>query len=118
MASSWEKLIVWQKAHNLVLEVYKLCVKFPDDEKWGLTSQLKRAMISVPANIVEGKSKHTDKELLHSLYISRGSLEESRYYMLLANDLKYITQDEFDRFSDYFSEISYLLNTLIKSIRK
>jgi len=114
--ATWEDLLVWQKAHKLVLEIYKLSSKFPESEKWGLTTQLRRAISSVPANIVEGKSRETDKELLYFLYISRGSLEESRYFVLLAFDLDYISQDEYSLFQESFTEVSYLLSQLIKTV--
>lgn len=90
MDHPWKKLLVWQKAHSLVLYIYQITRSFPSSEKFGLTSQLKRAIVSVTANIVEGKSKHTDREFAHFLHISRGSLEEARYYILLASDLGYI----------------------------
>ena len=118
MANPWEKLLVWQKAHNLVLQVYKTTSIFPDSEKWGLTSQLRRAIVSVPANIVEGKSKNTDKEFIHFLYIARGSLEESRYYLRLSFDLKFLQQKEHRKIEDLCAEVSYLLNKLIKAIPK
>lgn len=115
---TWENLLVWQKAHKLVLEVFKLTSSFPESEKWGLTNQLRRSIVSVPANIVEGKSRNTDKEMLHFLHIARGSLEESRYYILLASDLSYISSEERKIFLDYCSEVSFLLNKLIKAVRK
>lgn len=116
MAHPWEDLLVWQKAHNLVLLIYKLTASFPTSEKWGLTVQLRRAIVSVPANIVERKSKKTDKEFLHFLYISRGSLEESRYYLRLAFDLEYFGSKKNSELEVYCVEVSYLLNKLIKTV--
>jgi len=118
MGHPWQNLLVWQKAHNLVLEIYKATFLFPDSEKWGLTTQLRKAIVSVPANIVEGKSKNTDKEFLHFLYISRGSLEESRYYIILASDLEYLDKEVSIKLESLFSEVSYLLNKLILSLPK
>ena len=75
----WKDLEVWKKAHNLVLEVYKLTAKFPQNEKYGLIDQIRRAAYSVPTNIVEGQSRNTTKEYLYFLYNARGSVEEIRY---------------------------------------
>ena len=108
--------MAWQKAHNLVLQVYKATAVFPVSEKWGLTAQLRKAIVSVAANIVEGKSKKTDKEFLHFLYISRGSLEESRYYLLLASDLGYFRSEKHSELEALCAEVSYLINKLIKAV--
>jgi four helix bundle protein len=80
MSHPWKDLLVWQKAHQYVLEVYKQTNSFPDREKFGLIQQLRRSASSIAANIVEGKSKRTDKEFLSFLFNSRGSLEETRYH--------------------------------------
>ena len=113
---SWQDLIVWEKAHDLVLEIYKLTKDFPRSEVYSLVDQIKRAGYSVPANIVEGHSKSSKKEFLRYLYISRGSLEELRYFLLLAKDLSYITKRKYNDFENKLTEISYLLNQLIKSL--
>ena len=78
---NWKDLKVWEKAHNLVKDLYVISGQFPKDELYGLTSQMKRACLSVPANIVEGQSRNTTKEYIQFLYNSRGSLEETRYYL-------------------------------------
>jgi four helix bundle protein len=88
-AKSFEELLVWQKAHRFVLDVYALTDKFPRHELFGLTSQLRRAAISIPANIAEGFKKQTKPEKARFLNIAQGSLEECRYYLLLSRDLKY-----------------------------
>jgi len=88
---------------------------FPFDEKFNIVDQMKRAAYSVPANIVEGHSKNTTKEFMKFLYISRGSLEELKYFFLLFKDLNYINLETYDNFCLKLSEISYLLNQLIKS---
>ncbi len=84
---SFEDLTVWQEAHKLTLEVYKLTAKFPADEKYGIVSQLRRCSSSVPANIAEGFGRATTRELLRCLQIARGELEEIRYFVLLSRDL-------------------------------
>ena len=116
MGNGWKDLIVWQKSHDMVLEIYKLTKGFPNTEIYSLVDQIKRAAYSVPANIVEGHSKNTKKEFLRYLYIARGSLEELRYFLLLSKDLGYITEINYEYFEDKLTEISYLLNQLIKSL--
>ncbi len=88
-AKSFEDLIVWQKAHAWVLSVYRLSEGFPSKENFALTSQLRRAAMSVPANIAEGFKKRGTRDKLRYFNIAQGSLEESRYFLILARDLGY-----------------------------
>ncbi|MEA5550149.1 four helix bundle protein [Anabaena cylindrica UHCC 0172] len=88
-AKSFQDLIVWQKAHQLVLETYYFSNNFPKSEMYGLTSQLRRAIVSVPANIAEGFKKKTYADKLRFFNIAEGSLEECRYYFILTRDLNY-----------------------------
>ena len=88
-AKSFEQLIVWQKAHQFVLDVYRLMESFPRKEMYGLSSQLRRAAVSIPANIAEGFKKCGRADKVRFLNIAQGSLEECRYYLILARDLKY-----------------------------
>lgn len=88
-AKSFQDLIVWQKAHQLVLSIYRLSEGFPKKEMYGLTSQLRRAAISVPANISEGFKKKGKADKSKYMNIAQGSLEECRYYLILVNDLEY-----------------------------
>jgi four helix bundle protein len=88
-SKSFEDLIVWQKAHQFVLEVYKLTKDFPKEELYGLTSQLRRAAVSIAANIAEGYKKRTKPDKTRFFNIAEGSLEECRYYLILATELKY-----------------------------
>ena len=83
----WKDLLVWQKSHQLVIDIYSTTNSFPDAERYNLTDQLRRASTSVPVNIVEGHSRNSKKDFQRFLYISRGSLEEVRYLILLAKDL-------------------------------
>jgi four helix bundle protein len=118
MSHPWKDLIVWQKAHELVLKIYKITADFPDKERYGLIQQIRRSSISVAANIVEGKSKKTDKEFSAFLFNSRGSLEETRYHLLLSKDLGYLDKLQYDLLEDLCTEVSFLLNKLIISISK
>ena len=86
---SFETLIVWQKSHQFVLDIYAIAKNFPKDEIYGLTSQLKRASVSIPANIAEGFGRRGDKDKLRFYNISRASLLEVRYFLILVHDLKY-----------------------------
>jgi four helix bundle protein len=88
-AKSFEQLIVWQKAHRFVLGVYHFTENFPRNEIYGLTSQLRRAAVSIPANIAEGFKKRGRADKVRFLNIAQGSLEECRYYLILAKDLNY-----------------------------
>jgi len=115
--SSFTDLIVWQNAHKLTLEIYRITQKFPLDEKFGITSQIKRAACSVPANIVEGFYRNTTKELINFLYISRGSCGECIYYLLLAKDVKFINEKQYIGFRLKYEIIIKQINALIKSLR-
>jgi four helix bundle protein len=88
-AQNFQELIVWQKAHQFVLQVYTLTKGFPQAEIFGLTSQLRRAAVSVAANIAEGFKRKGTKEKARYFNIAQASLEESRYYLILGNDLGY-----------------------------
>ena len=88
-AKSFEELVVWQKAHQFVLAVYRLSDAFPKHELYGLTSQLRRAAVSIPANIAEGFKKRGKSDKARFYNIAQGSLEECRYYLILARDLGY-----------------------------
>jgi len=88
-AKSFEQLIVWQKAHQFVLGIYHFTENFPRHETYGLASQLRRAAVSIPANIAEGFKKRGRADKARFLNIAQGSLEECRYYLILAKDLNY-----------------------------
>ena len=88
-ARNFQELLVWQKAHALVLSLYKFSAGFPREELYGVTSQLRRAVVSVPANIAEGFKKKGKSDKARYMNIAQGSLEEVRYYLILVNDLGY-----------------------------
>lgn len=112
-AEKFQDLIVWQKAHEFVLGVYKYSEKFPKDEVYCLTSQLRRASISIPANIAEGFKKKGVKDKLRYYNISQGSLAEVEYYLILSKDLEYGDTSKLDIL---ISEISKLLTSYSKAI--
>ncbi|MGH9823259.1 MAG: four helix bundle protein [Blastocatellia bacterium] len=105
-ARSFRDLVVWQKAHEFVLATYKLTDNFPRTEVYGLTSRLRRAAVSIPANIAEGFRRRTKNEKARFLNIAQGSLEECRYYLILAEDLGY---GDCRTTSGYLDEVSRLL---------
>ena len=114
----WSELKVWQKAHALVLEIYKVTTTFPKTETYSLVDQIKRAVYSIPANIVEGQSRNTTKEYIQFLFIARGSLEELRYFLLLSRDLHFLNEELYVGFGDECMQISNMLNSLIKSLKR
>ncbi|MFY9559954.1 MAG: four helix bundle protein [Terriglobales bacterium] len=90
MSENYRDLIAWQKAKALALEVYRCTRSFPKDEMYGLISQMRRAAVSVPSNIAEGKGRHSHKELVQFLYRARGSLLELETQLSIAHELEYI----------------------------
>jgi len=114
----WKELNVWKKAHELVLEIYRVTANFPKSEIFGITSQLRRSAFSVPANIVEGNSRNTTKDYIRFLYQARGSVEEARYFLYLSTDLEYLDNNEFQRLEDEYEKVSKLINGLIKFMNK
>ena len=110
---SFTDLQVWQEAHKMVLVVYKITKKFPKQEIFGLVSQICRASVSVTSNIAEGFSRQSYKEKLRFYYISLGSLTEIQNQLLIAKDLIYISQLEFDKIAEQTINVHKLLNAFI-----
>lgn len=113
---TFERLEVWQKSRLLVKDVYALISKFPASEKFGLSSQLGRAIISVPSNIAEGCVRTSLKERAHFYEIAYGSLMESVTQLLLAVDLSYIGKNEYDIIQPRIVEVAKMISGLRKSI--
>jgi len=114
-AKTFKELIVWQKAHQLVLNVYKATKGFPREEMYGLTSQLRRSSVSVAANIAEGFKKKGSADKLKFMNTAQGSLSETDYHLLLANDLEYYNTTNL--LSDV-NEVGRLLESYMKGIRR
>ena len=112
-ARNFQDLLVWQKAHALVLQVYGMTRALPSDERYGLTSQLRRSIVSIPANIAEGFKKKGRQDKARFLNIAQGSLEESRYYLILVKDLGYVDPV---KEMPLLQEVSKMLDGLIVSI--
>ena len=111
----FEQLEVWQRAHMMVLTVYRITTTFPADERFGLVSQMRRAAVSVPANIAEGFKRRGQNDKAHFYNMAQGSLEELRYYLILSRDLGYIT--EIEPWSQTTDQVARMLQGLIRSIR-
>ncbi|HTR80814.1 MAG TPA: four helix bundle protein, partial [Bacteroidota bacterium] len=111
----FKRLKVWGKAHALTLDIYLISKRFPKDELFGLTSQLRRASFSIGANIAEGCGRISKKEFLHFLSYAIGSASEVEYFLILVRDLQYISIEEFNAFEDRANEIK---RTLISFMRK
>ncbi|MDQ1638197.1 MAG: hypothetical protein QOF62_1536 [Pyrinomonadaceae bacterium] len=113
-ARNFQDLIVWQKAHQFVLSVYRLSKAFPREEIYGLTSQFRRAAISVAANVAEGFKKRGRADKVRFMNVAEGSLEECRYYLILTRDLEYGDSLEL---TSQLEEVSKLLGSYSAAIR-
>ena len=116
MTTSFKELTVWQEAHEFVLKVYKTTRIFPEWERFALSSQFQRAAVSIAANIAEGYRKIGKSDKLKFLNIAQGSLEECRYYIILAKDLEYINAHTHDVLEEKAEFVSKLLTAYCKSI--
>jgi four helix bundle protein len=110
------ELIAWQKAMDLVVLVYKLCAGFPREELYGLTSQIRRAAVSIPSNIAEGQGRRSTKEFLNFLSVAHGSLREVETQTLIAQRLNYIDETATTAAMDLAAEVGRLLNGLSNSL--
>jgi len=113
---SFRDLEVWQKAHQLTLEVYKASRAFPRDELYGLTGQIRRSCASIPANIAEGCGRSGDAELARFLQIAMGSASELEYHVLLARDLNLLSTPDYDRLAGDVTEVKRMLASFIKKL--
>jgi len=109
--------MVWRKAHQLTLVVYRQTRAFPKEEMYGLTSQVRRASASIGANIAEGCGRRSDPEMRRSLQIARGSASELEYHLLLAKDLQFLRADEFEDLVEKTLEVQRMLASLVQRLR-
>jgi len=110
----YEKLIVWQKSMDLVVLIYRLTIHFPNEERFGLTSQIRRASISIPSNIAEGCRRSTKKDFCHFLYIALGSASELDTQLKLSKRLGFIMDADYNEADELLHEILRMLNKLIE----
>ena len=113
----FRKLKVWDKAHELTLKIYELTSHFPREEIYGLTSQIRRACASIPANIAEGCGRESPADFARFLQIAMGSASETEYLILLARDLKYLNADQYVELTDEIVSVKKMLTALLKNIR-
>ena len=113
----FRKLKMWEKAHPLTLAVYRVTSKFPKDEMYGLTSQIRRAAASIPTNMAEGYGRDTEPEFNRFMQIAMGSACETEYQLLLAKDLGYLGEVDYQKMNVQISEIKRMLSTLIVKIK-
>ena len=118
MSEKYRDLLVWQRAMELVKEIYRVTKTFPKEEVYGLTAQIRRAAIAVPSNIAEGKGRYSTADVNHFLVQARGSLYELETQVLIATDLKYLSEAESKKLLDRSDEVARLLNGLIRSLRE
>ncbi len=114
-AKKFQDLVVWQKAHEFVLKIYKMTESFPKSELFGLTSQIRRSSVSIPANIVEGFKRAGLKEKARFFNIAQSSLDETYYYLILIQDLEYFNTRDMKNDLD---EIAKILNAYCKTLRQ
>ena len=108
----YRDLEVWKRSHALVLRIYQLTKSFPDEERFGLTSQLRRAAVSVPANIAEGSKRRKSQDYARFLNISEGSLSETDYLLLCSKDLGYLPESALEPIASEIEEVSRMLYRL------
>ena len=118
MLKNYKELKVWKKSYQLCLEIYRTTAKFPKDEKFGLTSQIRRSSVSIPSNIAEGYGRKTTAEYIKSLYIAYGSNCELETQIMLSGDLDYIESAILKEIIDDIHEVERMLKALIKSLEK
>lgn len=115
--ANFKELLVWQKSINFVTEIYELTNDFPKYEMYGLTSQIRRASVSVPSNIAEGNSRRSIADYLQFLKIARGSCAEVETQLIIAQNLKFLSEKHYLKLNQNIIEISKMLNGLINSLK-
>lgn len=110
-------LDVWKLSIELVTNIYKSTKQFPSDEKFGLTNQLRRTAVSIPSNIAEGAARKSNKEYLHFLYISLGSAAELETQLIIAHNLKYLNETEYNSINEQLDKVFKPLVGLMKFVR-
>ncbi len=118
MVRDFKNIKAWQYADDLAVSVYSYTKPFPKEELYGIKSQLRRAVVSVPTNIAEGAGREHKKEYLNFLYVARGSIAETEYLLHLANRLKYLQDDDYKKLEDLKKETAKTLQGLIKSVKR
>ena len=113
----FRQLKVWEKSHQLALAIYKVTAKFPKEELYGLTSQVRRASMSIPTNIAEGCGRNTDADFARFLQMAMGSASETEYQLLLSLDLGFLNKEPYDKLNTDVTEVKRMLASLLKTLR-
>lgn len=113
---NFRDLKIWSASHNLALEIYNITKKFPSEEKFGITSQLRRASLSIPTNIAEGCGRGNDSDFSRFLQIAFGSASEVEYLLLFSFELKFLNETEYLKFAGEIVEIKKSISALIKKL--
>jgi four helix bundle protein len=116
MLKNYKELKVWQKAYQLCLEIYRITKEFPKDEKYGLTSQIRRAAVSIPSNIAEGYGRKSIGEYIQALYVAYGSNCELETQILLSGDLRFVGKEDLSRLQKEIGDVERMLKGLIQSL--
>jgi four helix bundle protein len=116
--SGYEQLRVWERTHELVLDIYAISRRFPKSEIYGLTSQLRRSAVAIAANIAEGHARSSRREYAQFCFTARGSLAETRYLLRIARDVRYLQPEEYEKLLEMCNVVGKMLNALIKFLRR
>jgi four helix bundle protein len=112
-----QKLDVWKRSLDFVIKIYKLTAQFPDEEKFGLVSQMRRAAVSIPSNISEGAARNSRKEFINFLHIAQGSIAEIETQLLIGRNLEYVDKEQIDPSLRELDEISMMIIGLQRSLK-
>ncbi len=115
---SFTDLRTWQEGHKLTLEVYRFTKNWPKEEQYGLTSQIRRAAVSIPSNIAEGMGRRSSKDLTRFLITARGSLQEVLYQLILARDLEYLSVESYQALSSRYNGLAAGINAHVSQLQK
>lgn len=118
MSADYKDLKVWQKSISLANDLYKITEKFPKEEQFGLTNQLRRAVVSISSNIAEGSGRETSKDFAHFVSIAKGSLREIETQLIIANNLDFIDSDKLSDLQEEITELDKMLFGLRKSLKE
>lgn len=113
----FRQLKVWEKSHLLALAIYKATKDFPKEELYALTSQMRRASMSIPTNIAEGCGRNTDADFARFLQMAMGSASETEYELILARDLEFLSKDKYEKIHNDVEEVKRMLASLLKTLR-
>ena len=118
MSRDYRKIVAWQRSHALTIVVYNFTKSFPQEERYAMVSQLRRAAYGVPSNIAEGSGRDTKRDYLRFLYMALGSLKETEYFLLLAHDLGYLSESDYSQATESINPAFAALHGLIKAVEK